>query len=322
MIRHLTGLDVIHFGNSGNGNLMDFIFQPITRFHYLKTNFQKNIEEPQIILAYFYEGNDLIDNLDELSELYYSKVDRDYENRNKDYIEQYVKLGVLDPTQLSLLIDKRLEEHYQRHSDQGITAIIKNSLLFKLTYNMCRELFRGRFRSYVKRMSYGPKRKGSDRHEIEVKGQRIFIPEPLQAPGLPLSNKELDLSLYLTIESFRYLAATFKNSKVKLVYIPSPMSIYDFKSPIVRVKEAYGRSDLFSYDQVKARSDYVFKALETAARENSWHLIDTRAELRKAARSELIHGPVDWDHPNKKGYEVLSKAVVRQLTEDIKSIKA
>ena len=35
-------------------------------------------------------------------------------------------------------------------------------------------------------------------------------------------------------------------------------------------------------------------------------LANTTKSLRHAALSDFIHGPVDWDHFNKRGYQVLS----------------
>ena len=38
--------------------------------------------------------------------------------------------------------------------------------------------------------------------------------------------------------------------------------------------------------------------------------VNTTKSLRQATLSNFIHGPVDWDHFNKRGYQVLSDELV------------
>jgi hypothetical protein len=39
--------------------------------------------------------------------------------------------------------------------------------------------------------------------------------------------------------------------------------------------------------------------------------LNTTKNLRKVASQEFIHGPTDWDHFNKKGYETLSTEIAQ-----------
>ncbi|MEZ5436415.1 MAG: hypothetical protein R3E67_07900 [Pseudomonadales bacterium] len=41
--------------------------------------------------------------------------------------------------------------------------------------------------------------------------------------------------------------------------------------------------------------------------------VDTTADLRQAADTQTMHGPRDWNHFNRRGYEVLGESVARQL---------
>ena len=48
------------------------------------------------------------------------------------------------------------------------------------------------------------------------------------------------------------------------------------------------------------------EAIQKIASGHNMSFINTTKNLRKASSMETIHGPIDWDHFNKRGYEVLS----------------
>ena len=50
----------------------------------------------------------------------------------------------------------------------------------------------------------------------------------------------------------------------------------------------------------------ICEAIQTISLARGASFLNTTKGLRKAASQEFIHGPVDWDHFNKAGYEALS----------------
>ena len=50
--------------------------------------------------------------------------------------------------------------------------------------------------------------------------------------------------------------------------------------------------------------------IERFAESNNFSFVNTTKSLRQAALSDFIHGPADWDHLNKRGYQVLSDELV------------
>ena len=50
----------------------------------------------------------------------------------------------------------------------------------------------------------------------------------------------------------------------------------------------------------------VCEAIQTIALAWEVSFLNTTKSLRKVASQEFIHGPIDWDHFNKRGYEALS----------------
>lgn len=53
--------------------------------------------------------------------------------------------------------------------------------------------------------------------------------------------------------------------------------------------------------------------IRAIAGKNGLDFIDTLPGLRAAASQALIHGPRDWDHFNKVGYEAFARAIVQGL---------
>jgi len=72
-------------------------------------------------------------------------------------------------------------------------------------------------------------------------------------------------------------------------------------------------SDTFTPEDVYRNSDNLAKKVKEFAEENAMAFIDTRADVRRASEKELLHGPKDWKHFNKKGYETLAASIVEGL---------
>ena len=70
LIRDATGRDVVTFGKSGAGSLRGLVAEPFTNLAYLKKTALFAMDDPQSIVFYFYEGNDLGNNIEDLTEFF------------------------------------------------------------------------------------------------------------------------------------------------------------------------------------------------------------------------------------------------------------
>ena len=52
------------------------------------------------------------------------------------------------------------------------------------------------------------------------------------------------------------------------------------------------------------------KTIKRFAELRKFSFVNTTKSLRQTTLSDFIHGPVDWDHFNKRGYQVLSDELV------------
>ena len=62
-LQNLTKHDVINYGKSGASNIRGWVREPIARSQFIHKHIDKSLKHPKIILAYFYAGNDLQENI-------------------------------------------------------------------------------------------------------------------------------------------------------------------------------------------------------------------------------------------------------------------
>jgi hypothetical protein len=64
--------------------------------------------------------------------------------------------------------------------------------------------------------------------------------------------------------------------------------------------------DITETKVVEVKHIKLCKTIKQFAEFNQFSFVNTTKSLRQATLSDFIHGPVDWDHFNKRGYQVLS----------------
>uniref|UniRef100_UPI000AC6DD42 hypothetical protein n=1 Tax=Methylogaea oryzae TaxID=1295382 RepID=UPI000AC6DD42 len=63
LLQQRTGVDVVSFGWRHRGSVGGFVVEPSAIFPFLKRHVDADLAQPRQVLAYFYAGNDLADNL-------------------------------------------------------------------------------------------------------------------------------------------------------------------------------------------------------------------------------------------------------------------
>ena len=133
-------------------------------------------------------------------------------------------------------------------------------------------------------------------------------------PPIELANNEIRLGLYVFEQSLLYASSFFKDSKIDLVYLPSVTSSYNLLLP-----EESGLSGIanFRLDQsyltkIKESEIFLVKEIESIAKKHGFGFIDVRNDVKKASKSQIIHGILDQNHFNKKGYHVFAESIIEQ----------
>ncbi len=323
-----TGRDVISFGVSGAGSLRGLVVNPVSCFSYLNSLKAFSLEKPEKILVYFYEGNDLIDNTRDFKALYWKKYDgsRIYETGYfKEFIERMIilKTPILDMDSpwknfLFLKYLKKGLKNCEEEVDRFAKKLRKRWGFAKKT----KETEAAKPPSIPNALNapIAPKKLPVAKTEppppaiinkVIVAGQEVVIPNHSQAPSMELTDEQTKLGLYVFEQSLLYLSEFFHDVPIGIVYIPSPLSSYELASPILSTAIHMGVGDRYDAPSIQRRSSEICREVEKIASSNHFEFLDSRKTIREASAKELLHGPRDWNHLNKKGYHALSEAVIK-----------
>jgi hypothetical protein len=121
-----------------------------------------------------------------------------------------------------------------------------------------------------------------------------------------ITEEEYKLGLYVFEQALAALVEFFPQTEIKVVFNPSPLSSYQIVSPKVSFRGYMQKESLVDTVKIKKRHAKLCEAIRGISLVRKVSFLNTTKNLRKAASQEFIHGPTDWDHFNKKGYEALS----------------
>jgi len=285
------GKDIISFGKSGSSNLQGYVGNPISWLNYLKNSRFSKIGNPSEIIVYYYEGNDLNDNLVDFKLRY---IDRGYDTKrvfDTDYFKKF------------------LENEIVRYDGKVKPSPFSELYLLDFISSMIKGP-NGHGREDVV-----PFKEGNINRAI-VNGKEINMPDGLHSPSMELSANEIHLGVYIFRQSLEYMLSQFPGIKVSMVYIPAVMTCYVMSSSYASFQPYdKGRDTVIKRELIFLQSDKIFSMVSTVANNLGVNVYDTRRSLRKAAKYQIIHGPKDWKHLNKLGYHVMAEAIVEMRQE-------
>lgn len=245
------------------------------------------VQEPATVLVYFYEGNDIEDNV-----LY---LDR-------HFVGAHDRRHVLEPGHL----DRFLAERASLISPLG--GLRYNAPFVYFLVQLVRNLS-------LSGDAYSLEHRETTKDAPVVAliaGQATEIRLSLQSPVLA-SDEQLREGSFVFERSLHYLQRRFAGSAIHVVYIASPISTYDVLSPRLEMRTPEGVQTV-EVRRVFERSDDLCRRIERAAASARVGFLDTRPVMRKRAQQELVHGLKDTSHYNQAGYEKLGEIVAAYLS--------
>ena len=293
VLHDLSGRDVITFGKSGSGSLSGLVGHPVRWLDYIRQSRLSSLPDPGEILVYFYEGNDLNDNLEDLKTRY---IERNYDPAK-----------VYDPAYFRSFIEKEVVG----------TSPFKNpdwTDLFFFTDFLQRTLkARDNNKSTLIASENVSPGEGKVNRAI-IGGKERPIPDGLQSPALELTSGELHLTVYIFEQALKYMKERFQGIPIHVVYLPSVLSCYEIVSPYVSIQN-YQKSRESTYPSylVHQRGEQIATMIRSIAEQEKLDFIDARPALRALGQKQVFHGPKDWKHYNKDGYTALARAIHGQL---------
>ena len=273
------------FGRSGFGSMRAVREFLIANEEFSEAWFLPDIDTPNRIIFLFYEGNDLTDNLRHLKS-------QEYDNGD---LHSFVTDEIARPTDYRRRLDYYLP--LLRPVYLQTKSIILSTLNHSTEENRTPNSELGKDDENVNSFQSPA---DEDAH------QTIVVSEKLESAAMELSRKELDLGIAVFRESTEFVAAKYPTGTIAIVYIPSPVTLYEWNDP-VRIKTwLHENRNSTTKRENDQRSDYIRNRIASIAADNKIQFIDPTDKLRTETDVQILHGPVDWNHLNSEGYSLLS----------------
>jgi hypothetical protein len=299
-----TGRDIISYGALGSGSLRGLVSQPIAHFKHINSLRAFDLKDPEMILVYFFEGNDLNDNMIDLYYRYNDKIDLD-KFYDPDYFKNFIQKSVLEADPLYKTEGPLKNFLFTRFLIESVGDNVVNEIKRGI-----KKLKRAVNKKFDELKKDAPHESPPVHYDIAlIDGKEFPFPINTQHPAMTLTAEETKKALYIYEQSLLFLSNYFKESPISIVYIPSPLSSYEWVSPTVTISTRVTHIP-FKSSLIHERSQELCLKVEDIARKHNFKFADTRKFFRKAATKEPIHGPKDWLHPNETGYRALAEGVI------------
>ena len=300
VLQKLSERDVISFGKGGASNIKGWVREPIAKYQFIHDHIDESLAHPEIILAYFYAGNDLSDNVLDIRE---------------SFIPEHGETALNDDAAWSEFFLASIRE-CKVGPFSGVNS--NSGWLPRATFKVLKKELKTR--EAGDELGDVRIKKTGKMNSAWINGKEFNIPDKLQSPALELSQGETEQGFMVFTRSLEYLKKYFYESQIIVVYIPAviesyarvsaEVSISNMKSiPGERIEEFHTSPELMQ------RSDEIADKVKSIAESLGVVFIDTRSDIRAASAHQLIHGPIDWTHYNRLGYEALAQSIASQMIE-------
>ena len=295
IIHERTGRDVISLGSSGAAPQRYLVANLPATVMYINKMVRFSIERPADVLVYFYEGNDFSDSFRDLRHRFSPNLDP-ADIYNDEKMETYLR----DVVQKKDLRYKRARNFHFVYNLQAANFV------FRVFINIYKYFKDGA------RLPSHPQIAGVT-NKIKLGSEIVPIPDGMHAPALELNDEQLWMGAHVFKKCLQYLMREFPDARYGIVYVPAPMSVYRWASEEVSLQAYEGDKKIFKSAMVYPYSDRICELIAGVAAELRVPFVDTRPRLRSEATRAVLHGPYDWKHLNRRGYELLSEDVLLLL---------
>ena len=313
-----TGIDVVSFGQAGAGSFDGIWSEPVTQFLYINSTKNYRLHPPKYFLIFFYEGNDVYDNIQFVNENLRAtekEIGKAYEiNRFQSFLKAEFEKVVNQKFDRSFWKDML----FTRSIVQGTSNLFKGWAPLK---KISKE--NNFYHQSIHKGGVAVTLMGGEKVELNValmNGKKTGLPSHLQAPPLfgytdfekkvGLTDKSLSGAVDIFKQSLLNLNKFFPQSEIKIVFIPSTLSSYNMVSPNVHYRGFMQGPNIIEAATIEESHTRLCGAIKQIAVTHTVSFIHLTKRIRLAASVEFMHGPLDWDHFNKRGYQVLSDELV------------
>lgn len=281
VIRQATGRDVVSLGKGGAGSAEGIVLRPAGIFPSYRCSVFPPLEVPRQMFVYFYEGNDVEDNL-----YFLIKVNSRYHRTDGEAIDRY------------------LEEQYAAanpwHCHWQLADFMITMASFAVRYRVLG----------LPVDNCGTEAPRSNRLIV---GDRTIEAPTLMGPAMHVDDGPIRVAMSVLDHALSWLRLRFPGVRVVLVYVPSALSVYRLAGDSVTYCVGFNIIRTASTAQAAQKHDFIRDIARDIARDQGIAFVDATPSLRAAAAAQVIHGPRDWDHLNEIGYRALGMLVATHV---------
>jgi hypothetical protein len=284
IIHQRTGLNVLSFGVGGSGSAEGFVLYPTWALNADYCLIFPAPRRPTAAIYYFYEGNDLNDNI-----------------------------GFIR-TKLHLTPEATGIEEASMHYFAETMGKMHLATCIKYFRDSVNNMIHVAFMSIAHPPQTAWRGMGTTR--VMVGGAIVSIPGGLEAPSLELDGRSTDAALEVFEAAMTWFIDKYPDIKFTVVDVPSVLTNYRLiDSSVITETYQYG-NPVQPTAQIAPRSDAICEHLQAITLAHGQKFLDARPAIREAASHDLIHGPLNWAHFNRIGYTRLGETVAAALSGD------
>ena len=297
VINRLTGRDVITLGVSGAGSAEGMAAFPEIAYANAKDAWYLRLPSPHVAVVYFYEGNDLNDNMRFLA--------RRVENLDAaDLVDRIDRSIAAYPSEF--FVSRGWWRHFT---------------LLRFSARIVLRIFAESTESVRERPKLDDVRRIADADKpniVEVAGQAIELPANLQSPAMELTPTEMANASLVFERSLDFLRKLLPHTPTLVVYLPSPLSSYRLLTPEVSIQRyVMSSTTRYAKERVAEYSNAVCRLIRSATITQGAGFLDLRPAVRTASAREILHGPREFKHFNRKGMQLLGQAVAERIDQPL-----
>jgi len=105
------------------------------------------------------------------------------------------------------------------------------------------------------------------------------------------------------------------------VFIPSTLSSYKIISSNVHYRGFVQSPNIIETATIEKSHARLCGAIKQVAVDHDFSFVNITKSIRLASSVEFMHGPLDWDHFNKRGYHVLSDHLAKLFLQQEKKVR-
>ncbi|CAN7615230.1 hypothetical protein LJR220_005679 [Bradyrhizobium sp. LjRoot220] len=294
VIQQLSGRDVVALGVSGAGSAEGMAAFPAIAYAQADRAWYLRLPKPDVAVVYFYEGNDL--------------------NNNISFLDR--RVAHPDASKLAEQIDRSIAAYSPALSNDTGRAL--HFPLFRFLVSMIRQTWAEATGTLQVPASEEPAIPSGLPNAAEVAGKATELPGHLQSPALELTSEELERATLVYDRSLVFLQKLLPGTPVLVVYLPSPLSSYRLLGAEVSGQQYVpDTATRYPRQRVMEYSDAICRLIRTATVGHGAGFLDLRPAIRAASETAFVHGPRDFKHFNRRGMEVLGQAVAERINRPL-----